>query len=261
MVKISFQPITAQKAEKEEGDGDKTQIFIPHPHVDEELVLPVGRKRSSLSGLCCLTTALIVFTCSLIYASIYIYRYYIIPQVAPDQSRFHCRVVYEDSVAAPLRGSHELEESVGIYLKENYEQISIPVPDFSNTDPADIIHDFNRGLTAYHDIALDKCYVIELNTTVVMPPRNLWELLINVKKGTYLPQTYIVQEEMVVSGRVNNMHQLGRFIYRLCNGKDTYRLRHRTSRRRITKRDAQNCHRIRHFENTFVVETVICETP
>lgn len=62
----------------------------------------------------------------------------------PDQSRFHCRVVYEDSVAAPLRGSHELEESVGIYLKENYEQISIPVPDFSNTDPADIIHDFNR---------------------------------------------------------------------------------------------------------------------
>lgn len=33
MVKISFQPITGQKAEKEEGDGDKTQIFIPHPHV------------------------------------------------------------------------------------------------------------------------------------------------------------------------------------------------------------------------------------
>lgn len=38
-----------------------------------------------------------------------------------------------------------------------------------------------QGLTAYHDIALDKCYVIELNTTIVMPPRNLWELLINVK--------------------------------------------------------------------------------
>ncbi|XP_065136592.1 integral membrane protein 2Ca isoform X1 [Paramisgurnus dabryanus] len=201
MVKISFQPITGQKAEKDDSDGDKTQIFIQHPpnlpHVEEELVLPVGRKRSSLSGLCCLTTALIVFTCSLIYASIYIYRYYIIPQ----------------------------------------------------------------GLTAYHDIALNKCYVTELNTTVVMPPRNLWELLINVKKGTYLPQTYIVQEEMVVTGRVNNMHQLGRFIYRLCNGKDTYRLRRRTSRRRISKRDAQNCHRIRHFENTFVVETVICDNP
>lgn len=38
-----------------------------------------------------------------------------------------------------------------------------------------------QGLTAYYDIALDKCYITELNTTMVMPPRNLWELLINVK--------------------------------------------------------------------------------
>lgn len=38
-----------------------------------------------------------------------------------------------------------------------------------------------QGLTAYHDIALDKCYIIELNTTIVMPPHNLKELLMNVK--------------------------------------------------------------------------------
>lgn len=46
-----------------------------------------------------------------------------------------------------------------------------------------------QGLTAYHDIALDKCYVIELNTTIVMPPRNLWELLINVKVTQLKPET------------------------------------------------------------------------
>lgn len=40
---------------------------------------------------------------------------------------------------------------------------------------------FPQGLTAYHDISLDKCYVIELNTTIVLPPRNFWELLMNVK--------------------------------------------------------------------------------
>lgn len=40
---------------------------------------------------------------------------------------------------------------------------------------------FFQGLTAYHDIALDKCYITELNTTLVMPPRSLWELLVNVK--------------------------------------------------------------------------------
>uniref|UniRef100_A0A4W5QGX1 Integral membrane protein 2 n=1 Tax=Hucho hucho TaxID=62062 RepID=A0A4W5QGX1_9TELE len=255
MVKITFQSVSAQKAEKEL-DGDKAEILMPYEH---ELVLPLRPKKSHLSGLCCPTFGLVVFMSGLVLASIYVYRYYFIPQI-PEDSLFHCRVLYEDSVHAPMHGRQELEENVGIYLDDNYEQISVPVPHFGGSDPADIIHDFHRGLTAYHDIALDKCYVIELNTTLVMPPRNLWELLVNVKKGTYLPQTYIIQEEMVVTGRVRNMRQLGPFIHRLCYGKDTYRLkRRRDARRRIDKREARNCHSIRHFENTFVVETVICD--
>ncbi|XP_029373268.1 integral membrane protein 2C-like isoform X1 [Echeneis naucrates] len=257
MVKISFQSVAGQKVEKE-NDGDKTEILIPHPMDEEELVLPLRPKKSLLNGLCCLTFGLVVFMAGLVLASIYVYRYYFIPHI-PEDNLFHCRVLYEDSVYAPLRGRQELEENVGIYLADNYEKISVPVPHFGGSDPADIIHDFHRGLTAYHDIALDKCYVIELNTTIVMPPRNLWELLINVKKGTYLPQTYIIHEDMVVSGKVHNMRQLGPFIYRLCNGKDTYRLNRRVTHRRINKREAKDCHHIRHFENTFVVETVICD--
>ncbi|XP_036410657.1 integral membrane protein 2C-like isoform X1 [Megalops cyprinoides] len=256
MVKITFQQVAGQKPEKEK-DGDKAEILIPCQH--EELVLPLRSKRSPLSGLCCLTFGLVVFMSALVLASIYVYRYYFIPQQDPEDNLFHCRVLYEDSIYAPLRGRQELEENVGIYLKDNYEQISVPVPHFGGSDPADIIHDFHRGLTAYHDITLDKCYVIELNTTIVMPPRNLWELLINVKRGTYLPQTYLIHEEMVVTGRVRNMRQLGAFIYRLCKGKETYRLKRRGSHRRIDKREARNCHSIRHFENTFVVETAICE--
>ncbi|XP_029930942.1 integral membrane protein 2Cb [Myripristis murdjan] len=254
MVKITFQPVSAQKPEKE-NDGDK--IIIPQAH--EELVLPLRSKKSFLNGLCCLTFGLVVFMSGLVLASIYVYRYYFIPQQTPEDSLFHCRVVYEDSVYAPLRGRQELEENVGIYLNDNYEQISVPMPHFGGSDPADIIHDFHRGLTAYHDIALDKCYIIELNTTMVMPPRNLWELLVNVKRGTYLPQTYIIHEEMMVTGRVRNMRQLGPFIHRLCYGKETYRLRRRSQRRRIEKRETKKCHSIRHFENTFVVETVICD--
>lgn len=52
------------------------------------------------------------------------------------------------------------------------------------------------------------------------------------QRGTYLPQTYIIQEEMMVTGRVRNMRQLGPFIHRLCYGKETYRLRRRNQRRR-----------------------------
>ena len=39
----------------------------------------------------------------------------------------------------------------------------------------------SQKLTAYLDLNLDKCYVIPLNTSIVMPPRNLLELLINIK--------------------------------------------------------------------------------
>lgn len=62
----------------------------------------------------------------------------------PEENLFHCRVLYEDSVYAPLRGRQELEENVGIYLADNYEKITVPVPHFGGSDPADIIHDFHR---------------------------------------------------------------------------------------------------------------------
>lgn len=256
MVKISFQQVTVQKPEKE-NDGDKEEILMPYSHKDE-LVLPVRSKKSPFSGLWCVVLGLVIFLSGLIMASVCLYRYYFSPQI-PEDSLFHCRVMYEDPLFAPLLGRQEIEENVGIYLDDNYEQISVPVPDFGSSDPADIIHDFHRGLTAYYDIALDKCYVIELNTTIVMPPRNLWEMLVNVKRGMYLPQTYIIQEEMVVTGRVRNMRQLGPFIHRLCYGKETYRLRRRSGQKHIDKRETRNCHSIRHFENTFVVETMICD--
>lgn len=58
----------------------------------------------------------------------------------------------------------------------------------------------------------------------------LWPL--SLQRGTYLPQTYIIQEEMVVTEHVSDKEALGSFIYHLCNGKDTYRLRRRATRRR-----------------------------
>lgn len=63
----------------------------------------------------------------------------------PDDVLFNCHMLYEDTgIHAPLRGRQDLEENVGIYLQDNYEQISVPVPDFGGSDPADIIHDFHR---------------------------------------------------------------------------------------------------------------------
>lgn len=36
-------------------------------------------------------------------------------------------------------------------------------------------------LTAYLDLSLNKCYIIALNTSVVMPPRNFHEFVANTE--------------------------------------------------------------------------------
>uniref|UniRef100_A0A8B9WS44 Integral membrane protein 2 n=1 Tax=Bos mutus grunniens TaxID=30521 RepID=A0A8B9WS44_BOSMU len=244
------------------GGGRDPQQTWDHHEADPALpsagrAPPSNATRRGLRGRVLLSMGMVVLLMGLVFASVYIYRYFFLAQLARDNF-FHCGVLYEDSLSSQAHTRMELEEDVKIYLEENYERINVPVPQFGGGDPADIIHDFQRGLTAYHDISLDKCYVIELNTTIVLPPRNFWELLMNVKRGTYLPQTYIIQEEMVVTEHVSDKEALGSFIYHLCSGKDTYRLRRRATRRRINKREAKNCNAIRHFENTFVVETLIC---
>ncbi|KAF6114277.1 integral membrane protein 2C [Phyllostomus discolor] len=268
MVKISFQPAVAGvKGDKADKASASASAAAPATGPAAEILLTPAReerppyhrhkKGGSVGSVCYLSMGMVVLLMGLVFASVYIYRYFFLAQLARDNF-FHCGVFYEDSLSSQAHTRMELEEDVKIYLEDNYERINVPVPQFGGGDPADIIHDFQRGLTAYHDISLDKCYVIELNTTIVLPPRNFWELLMNVKRGTYLPQTYIIQEEMVVTEHVSDKEALGSFIHHLCNGKDTYRLRRRATRRRISKRGAKRCNAIRHFENTFVVETLIC---
>ncbi|XP_053162091.1 integral membrane protein 2C isoform X2 [Hemicordylus capensis] len=226
MVKISFQQPAAAglKPEKEAAAasyGAKAEILLPRDV--EEQPLPVQNRRA-LSRLCYLTMILMLLFLGLILTSMYIYRYFSVTGSAPAylENVFRCGVIYEDHSYSQLREQLELHEDVRIYLEEDYEQINVPMPHFGESDPADIIHDFQR-------------------------------------KGAYLPQTYIIHEEMIVTEHVTDMEQLGSFIYHLCHGKETYKLKRRTSRRHIHRRAAKNCHHIRHFENTFVVDTAFCQ--
>ncbi|XP_016325131.1 integral membrane protein 2B-like isoform X1 [Sinocyclocheilus anshuiensis] len=152
-----------------------------------------------------------------------------------------------------------LEENVSFFEDDEVELIKVPVPEFRDGDSAGILHDFTMKLTAYLDLNLDRCYIITLNTSIVMPPRDFHEFLVNIKAGMYLPQTYLMREEMMVTERLDSTSDLGYYINDLCKDKDTYRLQRRDIILGMQKREALNCHKIRHFENKFVVETLICE--
>ncbi|XP_044890528.1 integral membrane protein 2C isoform X1 [Felis catus] len=201
MVKISFQPAVAGiKGDKADKASASASAAARAPAA-EILLTPAREERpphhrykkgGSVGGVCYLSMGMVVLLMGLVFASVYIYRYFFLAQLARDNF-FHCGVLYEDSLSSQVRTRMELEEDVKIYLEENYERINVPVPQFGGGDPADIIHDFQRGLTAYHDISLDKCYVIELNTTIVLPPRNFWELLMNVKLCSLLGRAPLQQ--------------------------------------------------------------------
>ncbi|XP_038630900.1 integral membrane protein 2A-like [Scyliorhinus canicula] len=250
MVKIGFNSPAAPK------DG-KGALLVAEP--DPETAVVDGGENST--GRCLFTLLGLAFILSgLIIGGACLYRF-----IVPKNKVFHGRMQYSDSNVLP----DALETEAPYFLARedvqflgndgNVALIDVPVPEFDDADPAVIIHDFELILTAYLDLKLDNCYVIALNTSVVLPPRNLLELFMRLATGDYLPQTYLVHEDLMVTERIDNVDQLGYFIYRLCSGKKTYRLQHRNTLKGIQKRSTENCHRIKHFANNFVLDTLICE--
>ncbi|XP_047456320.1 integral membrane protein 2Bb isoform X1 [Mugil cephalus] len=271
MVKVSFNAALAQKDVKKDAE-----TLIPEEDKDAEAAVLVRPQSHAWCWRMCMCVGLAFMLSGVVVGGAYLYRYYILEvEITPYSSEegqvFFCGVNYreedfmiqeEDEMEVELpNGFHlrQLEERIQVLEREQVELINVPVPEFDNGDPADIVHDFQRRLTAYLDLSLNKCYVIPLNTSIVMPPRDFLELLVNVKAGTYLPQSYLIHEEMVVTERLENVDQLGYFIYNLCRDKETYKLQRRDRILGMQKREALNCHKIRHFENKFVVETLICE--
>ncbi|KAJ6659616.1 hypothetical protein lerEdw1_018585 [Lerista edwardsae] len=269
MVKVSFNSALAQKdvakkeeEEKESGESSSSrQVLIsPADAKDPEAVIPIGQRRA---WCWCMCFGLAFMLAVVILGGAYLYKYF----AFQESGVYFCGIKYiedgltltESDTNAPAPRYQIIEENIQILKDEGVEFISVPVPEFADSDPADIVHDFHRRLTAYLDLSLDKCYVIPLNTSVVMPPKNFLELLINIKAGTYLPQSYLIHEQMIVTDRIENVDQLGFFIYRLCRGKETYKLQRKEIPKAIQKREAHNCRKIRHFENRFAMETLICD--
>ncbi|XP_058514390.1 integral membrane protein 2A isoform X2 [Ochotona princeps] len=149
-------------------------------------------------------------------------------------------------------------EEADIREEDNVVIIDVPAPSFSDSDPATVIHDFEKGLTAYLDLLLGNCYLMPLNTSIVMPLKNMMEFFTKLASGKYLPYTYVVHEDLIAMGEIRDVSNLGIFIYQLCNNRKSFRLRRRDFLSGFNKRAFDKCFKIRHFPNEFIIETKIC---
>ncbi|XP_023565352.1 integral membrane protein 2A-like [Octodon degus] len=118
-------------------------------------------------------------------------------------------------------------EKADIREDDNIVIIDVPVSTFSDSDPAAIIHDFEKGMTAYLDMFLGTCYLMPLNTSIVMPPKNLVELFDNLARGKYLLHTFVVREDLVAVEEIRDVSNLGTFIYQLCKNRKSFHLQRR----------------------------------
>nr|XP_020451208.1 integral membrane protein 2A-like [Monopterus albus] len=247
MVKIAFNSALAQKAL-----GKEAPAAVKDP---ELATVPAGNEGST--GRCLLTLLGIAFILSgLIVGGACLYRYF------TPKRLYHGAMQFSD-VSTGAGGESQpyylpqVEEEVEI--SDSMAVISVPPPRFRPGDPAYILHDFNRKLTAYLDLTLRTCFVIPLNTSVVLPPQDLIDLFSQLMSGSY--RSYLVHEDLVVTERIDDIKSLGYYIRRLCDGKETYRMQRRASLPGggIQKRSADECFIIHHFENKFVMETHICK--
>ncbi|KAF1384293.1 hypothetical protein PFLUV_G00116840 [Perca fluviatilis] len=247
MVKIAFNSALAQKALGKE---------VPAAEKDPELASATAGSEGS-TGRCLLTLLGIAFILSgLIVGGACLYRYF------TPKRLYHGAMQFSD-VSTGAGGESQpyylprVEEEVEI--SDSMAVISVPPPRFRPGDPAYILHDFNKKLTAYLDLTLRTCFVIPLNTSVVLPPQDLIDLFSQLMSGSY--RSYLVHEDLVVTERIDDVKPLGFYIRRLCDGKETYRMQRRSSLTGggIQKRSADECFTVRHFENKFVTETRICK--
>ncbi|XP_030065289.1 integral membrane protein 2A [Microcaecilia unicolor] len=245
MVKIAFSSPFAHKQPKKDAEA-----LVPEQ--DPEIAT---RGTENSTGRCLLTLLGLAFILAgVIVGGACLYKYFM-----PKHKVYHGQLCYSESQdRVPEPYFLPIVEEADIREEENFALIDVSVQKSSDSDPAAIMHDFDRLLTAYLNLHLNKCYVTPLNTSVVMRPRSLIVLFVKLGTSPHVPPSTLVHEEMVVT-ETENVSELGILIYQLCAGKETFRVQRRDQMIGLQKRSAEECHVIRHFENEFAVETKICE--
>ncbi|MGH0143099.1 UNVERIFIED_CONTAM: hypothetical protein FKN15_029790 [Acipenser sinensis] len=144
MVKVSFNSSLAQKDAKKEEEKSET-LIIPEDK-DPEDVIHIRHQSKTWCWCMCLGLALMLS--GLVVGGAYLYRYFMYPE---GEGVFFCGVKYREedymipNAPNPSARLHEIEERIRILEEDQVELINVPVPEFADSDPADIVHDFHRG--------------------------------------------------------------------------------------------------------------------
>ncbi|XP_064638678.1 integral membrane protein 2B-like [Lineus longissimus] len=195
------------------------------------------RRRSRMTNTCILLGVLLILGIG-IAGGIYLYKHFV-----RGSYTAWCGVKYTDQFQREAtKGGYSdafMEEHVEIDRDGNYEKIE--VPKFDICSDAVILHDFFKNLTAVIDRDRNRCFVMPLNRTEVIPPTDFWDLITKMRSGYYMPSSSLVRHHYkVMQPPVQDLTDFGPYIRAECRAYDTYRLK---KMRRHTFRFGRKFHR------------------
>jgi hypothetical protein len=137
----------------------------------------------------------------------------------------------------PLNGDFEQ----GVTIDDaSHERIEVPV--IGDMRRSTVLHDFNQNVTAIIDRDQQYCFLLPLNRSLVMPPRDFWDLLMKLKTGYYIPDVDIIRENYrALTPPVADVSVYGYNIWRECNAFSTYKLVRDGEPVAMAKRSAPFC--------------------
>jgi len=140
-----------------------------------------------------------------------------------EKREFFCGVRYHDDAQAFMeRMLGEFEQNIEID-DAGFEKIMVPT--IGDTRRATILHDFNINYTAIIDKEQGHCFLMPLNRSLVLPPKDFWDLLVKLNNGYYVPHTNIVREDYrVLTPQITDFTEYGTQIAGECRVYDTYKL-------------------------------------
>lgn len=252
---IITQPLTEKKLAK----SQQAKPLVQHESGGEGdvegspiIVTMRARRVSTTTTLCVFITAFLVLATGIV-GGVYLYRQFThyklrhfrgwcgVPYVSDSEksSRVHgadllrahdgsLRPESSNPIMDSVRDNF-FQEQFDLDLEfEQYEEIE--VPDFTHGRRGRFIHDFAVNKTGIVDMDGQRCFVMPLNRTLVLPPHSLFDLIVRMRAGYYEVDTEIVRERMrVVTPPILDFRDLGYYIARECSSLPTYRLERMTN--------------------------------
>lgn len=204
-----------------------------------------ARRLSAVTTACLLLLGFLVVGIGMLCGT-YLYRQYV--QARVHHFRGWCNIPYEpqpmhENLLSVMGGGAQLNSNeeenraefdrrISNFFQEGFELDlddelfeKIDVPDFRDGRTGRFIHDFNNNLTGIVDNSGGRCFVMPLDRSKVLPPRDLYDLIIKMWNGYYKVDTLVIKQSMrVVIPPISNTATVGQYIAQECKNMTIYKL-------------------------------------